>query len=138
VSRKASDPEGGDWVIFPSVPISKEPLGPGWAQNNSRFGDVVTWTIFAMLIAEENGISSANVDDAVANPPTGEIGRLLGADESELQTKMGIPADGFYQVIKQVGNYGEMFDANLAPLGLTRGLNALFSDGGLMYAPPAR
>lgn len=138
VSRKASDPDGDGWVIFPAVPISKEPLGPGWAQNNSRFGDVVTWTIFAMLIAEENGITSANVDDALANPPTGEISRLLGADESELQTKMGIPADGFYQVIKQVGNYAELFDNNLTPLGLSRGLNALFGDGGLMYAPPAR
>ncbi len=139
VSRKATQqPPDQEWVIFPSVPISKEPLGPGWAQNNSRFGDVVTWTIFAMLIAEENGITSANVDDAVANPATGEIGRLLGADEGELQTKMGIPADAFYQVIKQVGNYGEIFDRHLRPLGLERGLNDLFSNGGLMYAPPAR
>ncbi|HEY5685901.1 MAG TPA: amino acid ABC transporter substrate-binding protein [Acidimicrobiia bacterium] len=138
VSRKASDPEGSGWVIFPSVPISKEPLGPGWIQNQSRFGDVVTWTIFAMLIAEERGITSANVDASVANPADGEVARLLGVDEGELQTKMGLPADAFYQVISQVGNYGEVFDLHLRPLGLERGLNALWSDGGLMYAPPAR
>jgi general L-amino acid transport system substrate-binding protein len=140
ISRKATQqPDDQNWVIFPSVPISKEPLGPGWAQNQSRFGDVVTWTINAMLIAEENGISSANVDEARDNPATGEIGRLLGSAEDEVQTKMGLSADAFYNVISQVGNYGEVFDRNLGPLGITeRGLNALWGDGGLMYAPPAR
>ncbi|MDX1447846.1 MAG: amino acid ABC transporter substrate-binding protein [Acidimicrobiia bacterium] len=137
VSRKAADPEGGDWVIFPSVPISKEPLGPAWAQNNSRFGDVVTWTIFAMQIAEEQGVTQANVDEMVANPPNGEIARLLGG-EGELQSVMGLPADAFYQVISQVGNYADVFDRHLRPLGLERGLNALYSDGGLQYPPPAR
>ncbi len=138
VSRKATDPEGDAWVIFPSVPISKEPLGPAWKQNDSVWGDVVRWTVFAMIIAEEKGITSANVDDMVANPPDGEAARLLGASDDEIQTKMGLPADAFYQVIKQVGNYGEVFDRHLTPLGLNRGLNALWSDGGLLYAPPAR
>lgn len=138
VSRKATDPEGEGWVIFPERPISKEPLGPGWAQNNSRFGDVVTWTIYAMIIAEEKGITSANVDAQVADPADDEVARLLGVGEDEIQTKMGLPADAFYQVIKQVGNYGEAFDRNLTPLGLARGLNALWSDGGLQFAPPAR
>lgn len=137
VSRKATDPDGGDWVIFPSVPISKEPLGPAWAQNNSRFGDVVTWVVFAMQIAEEQGVNQANVDEMVENPPNGEIARLLGG-EGELQTVMGLPADAFYQVISQVGNYADVFDRNLRPLGLERGLNALFADGGLQYPPPAR
>ena len=137
VSRKASDPEGSDWFIFPEVPISKEPLGPAWAQNNSRFGDVVTWTIFAMFIAEESGINSSNVADAVSSPPNDEIGRLLGG-EGELQTAMGIPTDAFLNVISQVGSYDEVFDRHLRPLGLERGLNALWSDGGLHYAPPAR
>lgn len=137
VSRKAADPDGGDWVIFPSVPLSKEPLGPGWIQNQSRFGDVVTWTIFAMLIAEEQGVTSANAADMAANPPNGEVGRLLGG-EGEIQTLMGIPADGFLQVITQVGNYAEVFDRHLTPLGLERGLNALWADGGLLYPPPAR
>ncbi len=137
VSRKANDPDGGDWVIFPSVPFSKEPLGPAWAQNNSRFGDVVTWTIFAMQIAEEHGVTSANVDEMRDNPPNGEVARLLGG-EGELQTVMGLPADAFYQVIKQVGNYAEIFDRHLRPLGLERGLNSLYADGGLQYPPPAR
>ncbi len=138
VSRKATDPAGDEWVIFPSVPISKEPLGPAWKQNDSVWGDVVRWTVYAMIIAEEKGITSANVDQMVANPPDGEAARLLGASEDEIQTKMGLPADAFYQVIKQVGNYGEVFDRHLTPLGLNRGLNALWSDGGLLYAPPAR
>jgi general L-amino acid transport system substrate-binding protein len=137
VSRKATDPDGGDWVIFPSVPISKEPLGPAWAQNNSRFGDVVTWTVFAMQIAEEQGVTSANVDDMLANPPNGEVARMLGG-EGEVQSAMGIPADAFYQVILQVGNYAEVFDRHLTPLGLERGLNALFADGGLLYPMPIR
>jgi general L-amino acid transport system substrate-binding protein len=137
VSRKATeDAAGEDWVIFPSVPISKEPLGPSWIQNQSRFGDVVTWTVFAMLIAEEKGINSSNVDDMMSLD--GEASRLLGATEDELQTKMGLPADAFYQVIKQVGNYAEVYDRHLTPLGLERGLNALYGDGGLLYPPPAR
>ena len=137
VSQKASDPEGGDYVIFPSVPISKEPLGPGWAQNNSRFGDVVTWTIYAMQIAEEQGVTSENVDDMLADPPNGEVERMLGG-EGEVQTAMGIPADAFYQVISQIGNYAEVFDRHLRPLGLERGLNALYADGGLLFPPPMR
>ena len=137
VSRKATEGDAGaDWVIFPSVPISKEPLGPAWIQNQSRFGDVVTWTVFAMLIAEEKGIDSTNVDDMMSLD--GEASRLFGAAEDELQTKMGLPADAFYQVIKQVGNYAEVYDRHLTPLGLERGLNALYTDGGLLYAPPAR
>ncbi|MDE0231398.1 MAG: amino acid ABC transporter substrate-binding protein [bacterium] len=137
VSRKATEGDAGaDWVIFPSVPISKEPLGPSWIQNQSRMGDVVNWTVFAMLIAEEKGITSANVDDMLN--VDGEAGRLFGATEDELQTKMGLPADAYYQVIKQVGNYAEVYDRHLTPLGLERGLNALQADGGLLYPPPAR
>lgn len=137
VSRKATEGDvGEDWVIFPSVPISKEPLGPSWIQNQSRFGDVVNWTVFALLIAEEKGITSSNIDDMMN--VDGEAGRLFGATEDELQTKMGLPADAFYQVIKQVGNYAEVYDRHLTPLGLERGLNALYGDGGLLYPPPAR
>ena len=136
VSRKASDDPGDEWVIFPPVPISKEPLGPAWIQNQSRFGDVVTWTVFAMLIAEEKGITSSNVDDMLN--VDGEAGRLFGLTDDELQTKMGLPADAFHQVIRQVGNYAEIYDRHLTPLGLERGLNALYTDGGLLYAPPAR
>ena len=137
VSRKATEGAAGeDWVIFPAVPISKEPLGPSWIQNQSRFGDVVNWTVFAMLIAEEKGITSSNIDSMTG--VDGEASRLFGATEDELQSKMGLPVDAFYQVIKQVGNYAEVYDRHLTPLGLGRGLNALHSDGGLLYPPPAR
>ncbi len=145
VARKFQATEAGtegaeDWAIFPSVPISKEPLGPAWAQGDALWGDVIRWTVYAMIIAEEQGITSANVDEMQANPPNGEVGRLLGSegDFAEKQTAMGLPADAFYQVIKQVGNYGEVYERNLTPLGLERGLNALFQDGGILYAPPAR
>ena len=140
VGRKASQqPDGEEWVIFPATPISKEPLGPTYGQNDSAFADAANWAIYAMIIAEENGVTSANVDDMAANPPTAEIGRLLGG-EGELQSLMGLQPDAFLQVIKQVGNYGEVFDRHLTPLGITRegSANALWTDGGLIYAPPAR
>jgi general L-amino acid transport system substrate-binding protein len=138
VSRKATDqPADEEWVIFPAVPISKEPLGPGVAQGDALWSDAVRWTMFALIIAEEQGITSANVDDMLANPPNGEVERLLGSGD-EKQSAMGLPADAFYNVISQVGNYGEVYDRHLTPLGLERGLNALWSDGGLIYAPPAR
>ena len=89
-----------------------------------------------MLIAEEKGINSSNIDDMMSLD--GEASRLFGAAADELQTKMGLSADAFYQVIKQVGNYAEVYDRHLTPLGLERGLNALYTDGGLLYAPPAR
>ena len=137
VARKVSEGEAGqDWVIFPDAPISKEPLGPVWVQNQDRFGDVVNWTVFAMIIAEEKGITSANIDEMI--DMDGETSRLFGGSDDELQTKMGLPADAFYQVIKQVGNYGEVYDRHLSPLGLGRGLNALYTNGGVLYPPPAR
>ena len=140
VGRKAEQqPADQEWAIFPATPISKEPLGPTYGQNDSSFADAVNWTVYATMIAEENGINQGNVDDAVANPPTAEIGRLLGG-EGELQSAMGLSADAFYQVISQVGNYSDIFDRHLTPLGITRegSANAQWTDGGLIYAPPAR
>jgi len=140
VGRKAEQqPADQEWAIFPATPISKEPLGPTYGQNDSAFADAVNWTVYATMIADENGINQGNVDDAVANPPTAEIGRLLGG-EGELQSAMGLSADAFYQVISQVGNYSDIFDRHLTPLGITRegSANAQWTDGGLIYAPPAR
>lgn len=138
VGRKAVN-EPNDWVIFPATPISKEPLGPTYGQNDSQFADVVNWTVYATIIADEYGVTSANVDDAVAATESAEVARLLGG-EGELQTGMGLDADAFYQVIKQVGNYDEIYARNLNPVGLTRegSANAGWLDGGLIYAPPAR
>jgi len=130
-----------DWVIFPAAAFSKEPLAPVYIANDRRWGNVVDWTIYAMLIFEENGVTSANADDMAANPPTPEIGRLLGG-EGEVQTAMDLPADAFLQMVKQVGNYGEVYANNLELLGLARAgtQNDLWLNGagGLMYAPPAK
>jgi len=140
VGRKAEQqPADQDWVIFPGTPISKEPLGPTYGQNDSAFADVVNWTVYAMLIADENGINQGNVADAQANPATAEIGRLLGG-EGELQTLMGLDADAFFNVIDQVGAYSDVFARHLEPVGLKLegSANDLWINGGLMYPPPAR
>ena len=130
----------GDWVIFPSTPISKEPLGPMYRQNDSAWADVVNWLVYALIIADEKGITSANVQDAIANPPDPEAARLLGVDEAELQTKMGLDASAFAWAIEQVGNYDEIYVNNLENLGFVRlgSANARWTEGGLVYAPPAR
>jgi len=140
VGRKAEQqPADQDWVIFPGQPISKEPLGPTYGQNDSQFADVVNWTVYSMLIADENGINRDNVADAVSDPATAEIGRLLGG-EGELQTLMGLDADAFLNVISQVGSYSDIFNDHLVPVGikLEGSANDLWSNGGLMYPPPAR
>ncbi len=134
----AGTPGAANWVIFPSSPISKEPLGPVVRQGDDQWFDIVNWTVFATFIADELGVTSANVDDNMDLTP--ELGRLFGG-EGELQTAMGLSADAFYQVIKQVGSYGELFEKNLTgPLGLERvgSFNMQWFDGGLIYAPPAR
>ncbi|MCY3642587.1 MAG: transporter substrate-binding domain-containing protein [Acidimicrobiaceae bacterium] len=138
--RKAKQqPDDQEWVIFPAIPISKEPLAPVYPQNQSRFGDVVNWAVYATIIADEKGITSGNVSEMAANPPDAEAGRLLGG-EDELQTATGLAPDAFYQAILQVGNYGEILTRHLEPAGLTRtgSVNASWRDGGLIYAPPAR
>jgi general L-amino acid transport system substrate-binding protein len=140
VGRKAvQQPEGETWSIFPPTPISKEPLGPVYAQNDSQWADVVNWVVYATFIADEYGVTSADVDGALAGDFGPEMQRLMGG-EGELQTVMGLPADAFYQVISQVGNYQEIWDRNLTPVGLERegSANAQWTDGGLIYAPPAR
>ena len=138
VGRKAEQqPADQEWAIFPGQPISKEPLGPTYGQNQSRFADVVNWTVYAMLIADEYGVNQGNVDDFVGSE--GELGRLLGG-EGEVQSAMGLAPDAFYQVIKQVGSYSDLWALHLAPLGLQLegSVNDLWTNGGLMYPPPAR
>ena len=129
-----------DWAIFPTKPISKEPLGPMYRQNDSQFADVVNWTVYALIIADENGVTSANIDDFVGNDAFPELGRLFGSDDGELQTAMGLSADAFYNAVKQMGNYQEIYSRHLNPLGLFRAgsANAPWTAGGLIYAPPAR
>jgi len=138
-AREAEDRDGSGWVIFPPAPISKEPLGPTYLQNDSVWADIVNWTVYSAVIFDEKGITSADADAQKANPVDGEAGRLLGG-EGELQTAMGLPADAFYQVLIQVGNYEEIYNRNLNPVGLFRSgsFNAPFNEGGLIYSPPAR
>jgi general L-amino acid transport system substrate-binding protein len=135
----AAGTEGAaEWVIFPTAPISKEPLGPVVRQNDSQWFDVVQWTVFSTFITDENGVTSANADDMMDDTP--ELARLFGG-EGELQTAMGLPTDAFLQVVKQVGSYGEIYQRNLeGPLDLVRegSFNMQWFDGGLIYSPPAR
>ena len=140
VGRKVKQEGDQEWVIFPPTPISKEPLGPVYIQNQSNFGDVVNWTVYAMILADEKGITSANIDSMMGSGDLdAEAVRMLGG-EGELQTKMGLSADAFYNVISQVGNYDEVYTRNLGPVGLSRdgSANARWTAGGLIYAPPAR
>jgi general L-amino acid transport system substrate-binding protein len=125
-------------IILPEI-ISKEPLGPVVRQGDDRWFKINRWVYFALLEAEELGVTSANVDEMLGsdNPA---IKRLLGV-EGEFGTPVGLPNDWAYRIVKLVGNYGESFDRNVGPstdIGLERGLNALWTNGGLQYAPPIR
>ena len=126
-------------VILPEI-ISKEPLGPAVRHGDNEWGDVVRWTLNAMVIAEEFDVTSANVDKVKAESANPEVRRLLGV-EGDMGQQLKLNPDWAYQIIKQVGNYGESFERNVGektPLRLSRGLNQLWSKGGLLYAPPVR
>ena len=140
VGRRAVNDMLDDWAIFPATPISKEPLGPMYRQNDSKWADVVDWTVYALIIADEAGVTSANIDDFLDPDEFPQLARLFGSSDGELQTSMGLAPDAFYQAVKQVGNYDEIYSSNLNPLGLVRegSANARWTEGGLIYAPPAR
>jgi general L-amino acid transport system substrate-binding protein len=128
-----------DHVILPEI-ISKEPLGPSVRQGDSAWADVVRWSLYAMIQAEEFGITSANIDQIKADNKNPDIARFLGTSD-ELGKGLGLPNDFAYQVVKQVGNYGDSFERNVGmstSLKIERGVNALWSKGGLMYAMPFR
>ena len=125
-------------VVLPEI-ISKEPLGPAVRQGDDQWFNIVKWSLFAMLNAEELGVSQANVDEQLGseNP---DIMRLLGRD-GDFGDAMGIEADWAYQIVKQVGNYADIYDRNVGTnsgFNIARGLNALWNDGGIQYAPPIR
>lgn len=127
-----------DHIILPEI-ISKEPLGPVVRQGDDGWFNIARWTYYALLEAEELGVSSANVDEMLAsdNPA---IKRLLGV-EGDFGTPIGLTKDWAYQIVKLVGNYGEVYEKHVGPatpIGLARGLNALWKDGGIQYSPPIR
>ena len=129
-----------DHVVLPEI-ISKEPLGPVVRQGDDQWFDIVKWTYFALLTAEELGITKANVEEmkSSANP---EIRRILGVEaDTKIGADLGVSTDWVVNVVKAVGNYGEMFETNVgsgSPLKIARGINALWTKGGLQYAPPIR
>ena len=127
-----------DHIILPEI-ISKEPLGPAVRHGDDQWFDIVKWTLFAMLDAEELGITQANVDDMTksANP---EIKRFVGT-EGNYGEQLGLTKDWAVRIVKLVGNYGESFERNVgkgSPLKIERGLNKLWNQGGVQYAPPVR
>jgi general L-amino acid transport system substrate-binding protein len=135
VSTRGSRPNPSDHIILPEV-ISKEPLGPAVRHGDDRWFDIVKWSLYAMIEAEEMGLTSKNIDQAGSSKDpavqrfigaTGDFGKMLGVDNK-----------WSFNIIKQVGNYGESFEANLKPLGFDRGINELWTKGGIMYAPPLR
>lgn len=133
---KLADPNSA--MVLPEV-ISKEPLGPVVRQGDDQWFNVVKWTLFALVNAEELGITAANVDEMRTGTDP-NVKRLLGT-EGDIGVGMGLTNDWAYNIVKQVGNYGEMFERNVgkgSPLGIERGLNALWTNGGLQYAPPIR
>ncbi|MBQ0805611.1 MULTISPECIES: amino acid ABC transporter substrate-binding protein [unclassified Sulfitobacter] len=129
----------GDHIILPEI-ISKEPLGPLVRHGDNEWGDITRWTLYALIAAEELGVTSANVEEMAASTTNPEVARLLGT-EGTLGEMLGLDAAWAKNAIASQGNYGEIFAKNIGeetPIGLARGLNAQWTDGGLMYAPPFR
>lgn len=140
---RSAYPAGPDVLtILPEV-FSKEPLAPAVADGDSQWAQVVEWAILATIQAEEFGITSENVDTFADTDDLGIL-RFLGLEvpgedgAAVLDPGLGLPTDFAFQIVSQVGNYGEIFERHLTPLGLERGVNSLWTDGGLLYAPPYR
>ncbi|HVL36332.1 MAG TPA: amino acid ABC transporter substrate-binding protein [Burkholderiales bacterium] len=133
--RSSRAPNPADHVILPEI-ISKEPLGPAVRHGDDRWYDIVKWAMFAMMEAEELGLTSKNIDEHMKSPNP-SIQRFVGAS-GDIGKMLGVDNRWAYNIVRQVGNYGESFDANLTPLGFERGLNRQWNQGGLIYAPPIR
>ena len=139
LATRAAFENPGDHVVLPEI-ISKEPLGPLVRHGDNNWGDVVRWTLNALIAAEELGVTSANLDTIAGETKNQEIKRLLGA-EGTLGEMLGLDAEWAKRALAVGGNYGEIFDANIGPdtaIGVQRGLNAQWKDGGLLYSPPFR
>ena len=131
-----SDPQ--NHIVLPEI-ISKEPLGPATRHGDDQWSDIITWVLNATITAEEKGITQANVDKMKSSKDP-EVLRLLGVEGSQGK-ELGLSNDWAYNIIKSVGNYGEIFERNIGaktPIGLQRGQNALWTKGGLQYSPPFR
>jgi general L-amino acid transport system substrate-binding protein len=133
---------GPDAVRLLDDIMSKEPLTPAVVDGDSDWQDAVSWVVHGLINAEELGVDSNNVDQMASEPPNADVANLLGAPLEEgaapLDSGLGLEVDFMVNVLTAVGNYGEIYDRHVAPLGLERGLNRLWEDGGLQYAPPFR
>ena len=130
----AANPD--DYIILPGI-FGKDPMGPVVRQGDAQWRDIVAWSVYAMMTAEELGVTSANADKMKSSTDA-ETARLLGT-KGELGATLGLDADWAYRIVSQIGNYGEVFDRNVgagSPLKLERGVNALWTQGGLLYSPP--
>ena len=144
-SNRAAMADPANHIILPEI-ISKEPLGPLVRHGDNNWGDIVRWTYFALVAAEEKGITKANLEEVAAKAATDpnadpEVKRLLGIGDDDLGAMMGLDKEWGKRAIAASGNYGEIFEANIGtatPIGLARGLNAQWTQGGLQYAPPFR
>ena len=137
-ATRSTFPDPKNHIILPEI-ISKEPLGPATRHGDDQWSDIVTWVYYATVTAEEKGVTQANVDKMKSSKDP-EILRLLGVEGAQGQ-ELGLSKDWAYNIIKQVGNYGEIFERNIGastPIGLARGLNDLWTRGGLQYSPPFR
>ncbi|MEY4696922.1 MAG: hypothetical protein RIT14_1350 [Pseudomonadota bacterium] len=138
-ASRATMADAENHIILPEI-ISKEPLGPVVRHGDNNWGDIVRWTYFALVAAEEYGITQANIEEVAASSQNPEVRRLLGL-EGDMGVKIGLDNEFSKRAIAASGNYGEIFEANIGsatPIGLARGLNALWTQGGLQYAPPFR
>jgi len=130
----AASPE--DFIILPGI-FGKDPMGPVVRQGDDQWRDIVNWVVFAMIGAEELGVTSKNVDEMLKSSDP-EIQRFLGVKE-KLGEALGLDNQWAYRIVKQIGNYGEVFERNVgmgSPLKLSRGVNALWTEGGMMISPP--
>ena len=136
---RSAFPEGAEALTILDTTLSKEPLAPGVRDGDSEWAQVVEWAVFATIQAEEFGISSENIEEQLASTnPAVQAFLGVAVDGATLDPGLGLEPDFAVDVITQVGNYGEIYDANITPLGLDRGQNAIWTDGGLLYAPPYR
>jgi general L-amino acid transport system substrate-binding protein len=139
VARRAVLPDPENHVILDET-MSKEPLGPMVRHGDDQWFDIAQWTVFTLIAGEEYGLTSANVDDIKANTTNPEVRRILGV-EGEMGAKLGLSNDWAYNILKMVGNYEEVYNRNLGPdtpTYIPRGLNSLYTNGGILYAPPFR
>ena len=135
-ARATVAPDPANYILLPGV-YGKDPMGPVVRQGDPQFKDIVAWSVYAMMEAEESGVTSKNVDK-MKKSKDANIARLLG-NKGKLGVALGLDNDWAYRIIKQVGNYGEVFERNVgqdSPLKLPRGLNDLWTRGGLLYSPP--